>query len=134
MHINWDPILSVHVKLIDEQHKHFIGIINQLDDAIAEGIAAPKLFQIFDALQEYWKIHIATEETYFDRFKYEGATEHKAAHAWLVGHMTDLRQRAGEDPASMSVELIEFLQDWLTRHIARHDKAYEKCFHEHGLT
>jgi hemerythrin-like metal-binding protein len=133
MPIAWDPIFSVHIEIIDRQHQRFIGILNQLDEAIKANKVKDELGAIFKELLEYAKVHFGTEEMYFDKFNYEGAVEHKAAHAKLVAEAQALYERYGQDDYQLSQDLIIFLEDWLTKHLAYMDKGYVKCFHEHGL-
>lgn len=132
--IEWLPIYSVHVRVIDAQHQRFVGIINQLDEAIRLGRIREELDVIFQELIEYARMHFATEEMYFDRFGYEGAPAHKAAHAKLAAELRDLKLRHGANENVLSRDLAEFLFDWFTEHTVHMDKGYTKCFNEHGLT
>lgn len=132
--IQWDPIYSVHVRVIDEQHKRFVGIINQLDDAIREHRVNDELGSIFDELISYAKIHFETEEMYMDRFNFEGTAAHKEEHARLASRLIALRSQYQTDATVLSEQLAEFLFDWFTHHSVGMDKLYTKCFNEHGLT
>lgn len=134
MSVKWDPIYSVHIRVIDEQHQRFVQILSQLDDAIRAGNVQIELEGIFEELAAYTKVHFSTEEMYFDKFGYEGTLEHKASHAACIVALDGYRERAKTDPTTISSELIEFLHDWLADHLVHMDKGYVKCFHEHGLT
>lgn len=135
MSIQWNPIYSVHIRVIDEQHQHFVSVLSRLDDAIRSGANEPtELEAIFVELALYGKIHFDTEEMYFDQFNYEGAVDHKARHAEFAATLASYHEKIHQDPRTLSVELVEFLHDWLSEHIAKADKEYVKCFHEHGLS
>ena len=134
MSVSWDPIYSVHVRVIDAQHKRYIAILSELDDAVIERRPDIELGAIFNELKEYTDVHFSTEEMYFDRFGYEHAAEHKAAHAKFRQDLTRFQGESASDPGMFSRQLVDYLHDWLAQHIAHADKGYEKCFHDHGLT
>ena len=130
--LEWKKEYSVGVEMIDEQHKMFIGIINELYVAIIEKKEKQILDDVFKQLVAYTQFHFQTEERYFDEFHYEGAEEHKMAHKKLCDQIADLQKREGsimENP----FELMDFLEDWLVDHIMGMDKKYGPCFNEHGL-
>lgn len=128
----WKEEYSVGVEMIDEQHKVFIGIINELYTAIMEKKEKIILDDVFKQLVAYTQFHFQTEERYFDEFQYEGSEEHKAAHKKLCDQIAELetkREGIMENP----FELMDFLEDWLVDHIMGMDKKYGPCFNEHGL-
>lgn len=132
--IQWLPIYSVHVRVIDAQHQRFVGIINQLDDAIRDKRVDEELGFIFDELLAYVRMHFETEEMYMDRFNFEGTAAHKEAHAKLSAKLAEYRLQYDTDKTVLSEQLAEFLFDWFTHHSVGMDKQYTKCFNEHGLT
>lgn len=134
MSIAWDPIYSVHIRVIDEQHKRFVGILSELDDAIIEGRVLDELEAIFNELAAYTGVHFSTEEMYFEKFGYEHAAAHKESHAKFIATLANFKEQIKVDPGTFSRRLVEYLQDWLTEHVARADKGYEQCFRDHGLT
>lgn len=128
----WKDEYSVGVQLIDEQHKMFVGIINEMYAAIQEKKGNIVLKDIFNQLVAYTQFHFQTEERYFDEFNYDGSVEHKAAHQALIKQVTDLQGKEAEimeDP----FKLFDFLEDWLVEHIMGMDKRYGPCFNQHGL-
>lgn len=128
----WKDEYSVGVQLIDEQHKMFVGIINELYAAIQEKKGDVVLKDIFNQLVAYTQFHFQTEERYFDEFDYEGSEEHKAAHKVLIKQVTDLQEREAEIMEN-PFKLVDFLEDWLIEHIMGMDKLYGPCFNQHGL-
>lgn len=129
----WTPDYSVNVKELDEQHKKFIAVLNDLYQAILNNRQKEELQGIFAKLDDYLNFHFATEEKYFDKFNYEGSEEHKAEHQKAKDKIADIKQRSKDDEKVISFELIDFLEDWLISHVDTMDKKYTKCFNEHGL-
>jgi len=132
-HFQWKPEYSVNVTEIDDQHKKFISILDDLYQAILVGKQKEKLYEVFEKLEEYMDLHFSTEENYFDKFKYEGSDEHRAEHKKLKNKVEDIKQKAKNNEDVISFELVDFLEDWLLDHLAALDKKYTKCFNEHGL-
>jgi hemerythrin-like metal-binding protein len=130
--IEWKDEYSVGVGIIDEQHKHFVGILNRLYDTIQNDDQS-LLPEILKDLTDYAVYHFNTEEKYFDQFKFSGSDEHKLEHKKLKEKVAGFLSRKDEDPLRVSYELLDFLEDWLVHHLAELDKKYTKCFKDHGL-
>jgi hemerythrin len=134
MAIPWNDTYSVGVAEIDAQHRQYFAILNDLYEAVYGMKPKDVLSRIFDELIEYARVHFATEETYFDRFGYEGTAEHTAEHRKFLEKVTDMRTRYSQDRFELTRNLVEFMEDWLVEHLSTMDKKYVQCFHDHGLT
>jgi hemerythrin-like metal-binding protein len=75
--IAWSEEYSMQVAEIDAQHKHFVSILNNLYTAFEKNELKEKAEYILNDLASYAVNHFATEEKYFDLYKYEFAEEHK---------------------------------------------------------
>jgi hemerythrin len=131
--INWDPSLSVGVAEIDKQHQKLIGMINDLNDAMKQGKGKEALRQIVDELMSYTVTHFRAEEKYFTQFGYPEAEAHKNEHAAFVNKVADFREKFMKGNLGLTVEIMNFLRDWLKRHIQGTDKRYGPFFNAHGL-
>jgi len=131
-YIEWQPNYSVGVAMIDEQHRHFVGILNKLYEIIQDSKTS-ELDSITKELAQYTKTHFDTEEGYFKKFKYEYADEHIAEHKKLITNVESFLEESGENRLIRSFELLEFLEKWLVGHLATMDKGYTACFNAHGL-
>lgn len=130
--IEWKDDYSVNVKEIDNQHKHFVGIINQLYEAV-QNQATDKLDNILADLASYAEEHFSTEEKYFDQFNYENSAEHKEEHRKLKQKVSEFVNDKSDDKLGVCFNLLDFLEDWLVDHLAEQDQKYSKCFNDHGL-
>ncbi len=122
--IEWDEKFSVGIKEIDDQHKELFRIVNTVFAGIAGRDDRAMLKKAFDKVLEYTRYHFATEERYFDKFKYPDAAEHKKQHAKLIEETIALQKQHAEGAPGVGIELIEFLTSWLQRHILMHDQKY----------
>lgn len=126
--------MSVGVKEIDLQHQEFINILNNLYDYTYQSKSKEELEVLLSRLASYATNHFKTEEKYFDDFNYEFAEEHKSEHSKLLKQIAEFQNNFQSGQAEVTVELIDFLEDWLVHHLGNQDKKYIQCFAEHGLS
>ncbi len=134
MSINWDETYTIGVKEIDEQHHHFVSILNKLYEYINLGKKKEEMSAILGELIMHTELHFATEEKYFDEFNYELKDEHKALHKDLKEKVLEFHKQFLSGEKDITLELLDFLENWLLDHMANQDKKYIKCFHDHGLS
>lgn len=133
-YIKWDDSLSVKIKEIDDQHKKLIEMINEFyTHIIEEKKLKDNLLKLLDELAEYTKFHFSTEEKYMDEFNFEYTDFHKKEHAEFINKVFGAKKRINEGKMVFSVEITNFLKDWLVNHIKGTDQNYIECFHDHGL-
>lgn len=120
----WSDKFSVGIAEIDEQHKKLFEIIGTVFEGIAERNDRELLKTAFDKILDYTKYHFKTEESYFAKFQYPDAEAHKKQHAKLIEETLALKAEYGEGSLGVNLELIDFLTNWLQRHILLHDKKY----------
>ncbi len=132
--INWDDSLSVGISIIDEQHKKLIGLINEFYEALKENRAKEALGEVIKGMIDYTNYHFSAEEKYMDQYNFPGYEAHKKEHAHFVAKATDLQSRLAQGRLVVSVEVTNFLKEWLTKHIKNSDKNYSHYFSEKGFT
>jgi hemerythrin-like metal-binding protein len=117
--------MSVGVEELDSDHKAIIGLINRLHDSLQSGSEAVDLGEIFDGLIAYIEWHFAREEEIMEACGYPGFAEHRAEHVVFARYIFRARDsyRGGTNPA-MARALLDYLWNWLERHILILDKAY----------
>lgn len=122
--IQWTDEYSVGIKEIDNQHRGLIIIINELFTLMSEGKAKNKLDDIFDHLTDYTKKHFSAEELMLIKYAYPDIEQHKVEHKKFIekleGFMSDLEK----NKITVTLEVLNFLKDWLLNHILISDKKY----------
>lgn len=131
--IEWTPALSVNVKAVDEQHQKLINLINDLDNAMAKGRGRDVMGKIVTELEDYTNTHFSFEEVCFATFNYADAASHKAEHAKFVSELTRFKADYDASKLGLSMTVMQFLCDWLKKHIVGTDKKYSACFNANGL-
>jgi hemerythrin len=121
----WNDKLSVGIDEIDADHKKIIAIINELFDGINAGCSKNLLEGILDQLVEYTQIHFAREKQLFAVTAYSEAEAHEREHAKMEAWALKTRAefKAGT-LAAPSLEVMNYLKDWLFEHILISDLQY----------
>jgi hemerythrin len=129
----WDDSFSVNVAEIDKEHQKLVAMINDLNDAMKQGKGKDILAKIIGELFAYAGSHFATEEEYFDKFRYPAAASHKLEHRNFVKKVSEFKDGFEKGQLALTVEVMNFLKDWLRKHIQGIDKKYGPFFNEKGL-
>ena len=120
--ITWNNMLSTGVTEQDNPHKKLIDLINQLNDAMQAGKGSEVLGKVLAELVNYTVFHFGYEEKLMAQHKYEDTPAHKAEHSKFVQTAGDFKKKFDSGTAVVSVEIMNFLRDWLTSHIMKTDK------------
>lgn len=131
--INWSEKYSVKIEQIDLQHQKMVEIINDLHDAMKHGKSKEILSELIERLVSYTNIHFATEEQYFQDFGYPDSAAHEKEHMEFVEELVKFKDKYNDGQLTLSIEIMQFLKEWLLKHILGTDKKYISLFHEHGL-
>jgi len=128
--VSWSNKLACGVKLIDEQHKGLVDMVNDMFNH-ATGNAEQEHDYFNRVIKEavsYVKNHFATEEKLIIATKYPGYPEHKKEHdAFVIAVVNNVREYEAGNRLTLST-FSRFLRDWILSHIAYQDKLYFEYF------
>jgi hemerythrin len=132
--IAWSDRLSVGVEPVDADHKQLIAMINELYDGIVAGRSKEIVGGILDRLVEYTEFHFAREEEFFARTGYPDAAihtrEHNELRVWALKAQAQFRDGALAAP---SLEVMNYLKDWLFDHILGSDMSFGPHLNAKGV-
>lgn len=129
----WSEKLSLGIDKIDDQHKELVSLVNQLHRAMKMQAGAREAEAVLARLAEYTVFHFSFEENILDKFGYPQAESHKKAHRDLVASVTAFQKDLRSGKAGLSMELMNFLTNWLRDHILKVDRAYVTHLHGRDL-
>ena len=128
----WLDKYKVRVKEVDEQHKKLVDTLNELASAMSKGKGREVLQAILENLILYTKEHFKQEERYFDELDYPEADEHRMEHKKLLEQVLTFQAEYEAGRVNMTVEIMLFLKDWLTKHISETDKVFGQAMNKAG--
>jgi hemerythrin-like metal-binding protein len=88
--LEWDESLSVCIPEIDSEHRRFIRLVNDLNDAIVEQMEAAEIRKRMQRVIDDAIAHFAHEEELFRKWGYPKAEEHAAIHAAITQALNDI--------------------------------------------
>ncbi len=123
--MTWSDKLNIGIAVVDDDHRKLVDMVNELFDGIQAGHGQDSVGKVLEKLIAYTKAHFAREEKLFVEAGYPGAAAHKKEHEKLTEDVmaAQAKYNAGAT-AILSVELMNFLKNWLLNHIQGSDKAY----------
>jgi len=131
--IEWTDNFSVGVVEIDNQHKKLVEMINELHHAMKEGRGNSQVGNIINQLVDYSIYHFKTEEKYFDKFDYPLSKEHKEIHKDFIEKVSIFKGDFENNEVMLTIDVLNFLSNWLREHIMGNDMDYSDFFIENGL-
>ncbi len=120
----WTSKLETSIPVIDTQHKELVRMLNQMHKAMRKQQGSNKLNIIIQGLADYTVMHFSVEEKLFRKFGYPEYEKHKKIHEELVATVLKFKSDFNSGKATVTMDLMDFLTDWLKTHIMKTDMAY----------
>jgi hemerythrin-like metal-binding protein len=130
--IEWDESYRIDIGEIDNQHKKLMQIMNDLHAAMRQGKGKQVIGDIISSLVDYTNYHFSLEQSIFEQYKYPAALSHLAEHQEFIDRVNDFTKKFSENQLGLTLEVMNFLSNWLTRHIKGSDMQYAKYLHSIG--
>jgi len=131
--IAWKEEYMVHVPVIDEHHKKFVGILNNLYSILISDPCKEKISEIFFALLNYAEHHLLQEEIYFKNYRFPGFQQHKESHKQFIDRIGEFQDDYAEGKEDVCVSLYKYLREWFEHHILQYDHDAVKFLVEKGF-
>ena len=90
--IKWTDEMSVVIPDIDEDHKHFIILIHDLNRTIADRKDSAEIKRILQLIIEDAERHFAKEEKLFQEWNYPDLSLHAASHAQTLNALQGAKE------------------------------------------
>jgi len=124
--ITWDDSYSVSNDEIDAQHQKWIGIINELHEALVGDVNIGKdmTIQSLKAMDDYTRFHFAHEEEFLRSVNYPDFDAHKQIHETFLKMVKKYMNDIEHDHVVLNTEIMKMLMNWLKLHILEEDMKY----------
>lgn len=95
---------------------------NDLHTAMLEGKGKAALAGLFNRLVTYTRHHFSSEERIMRENGYPGFMQHHMEHEKLTQEVLELQKKVASGNGAITVEVMQFLSDWLRNHIQISDQ------------
>lgn len=121
--VTWSNEFELGMPEIDAQHKVLIDLINQVWVAVIKKPDREAALRILGELEKYTIAHFTAEEIFMREMDYDQFKEHKDSHEKFIARIAQEKTKilAGQ---AITLEILQFLKDWLINHILVSDKEY----------
>lgn len=135
MPLLWRDEFSVGVKIMDEEHKQLIHLINLFEEATSgEGETRQKALRAaLDGVDDYVRTHFTVEEELMRIYDVPGREAHIKIHRAFQEQVARIRKDFHEGEMLIIKPIIGLLQHWLTDHIQKIDKHLAQELNQRGL-
>jgi len=133
--IAWSDKLACGIKVIDDQHKELVGLVNGMFNHITGNVVQERDYfnRVIHEIVAYIGKHFAVEEKILLASKFSGYAAHKKEHE---GFVRDIIKNVRDYEAGKRFTLssfTRFLRDWILSHIALVDKQYFEYFKKNAI-
>lgn len=156
MPVLWQDAMSVGNKIIDDEHKYLICLINSVELALKLDDNEKVMKMLIEQLEEYTHSHFVQEEKIQFKIKYPAYVEHKQEHQKILRQIAELKTKVFErleqrsavevapDPtgsktafegyqppqsksqSAVEFEVVELLRSWILEHVLQTDMKMKK--------
>jgi hemerythrin len=120
----WNNSYAIGIASIDAQHRTLFELSAKLHQAMSAGQGKAAVGPILERLLQYTKAHFAAEERLMRLHDYPDFPTHKAQHDALTKQVADFSAKFNSGQAAITVQLLQFLKNWLVDHIKGTDLKY----------
>ncbi len=129
LRLTWKAEMSVGIPEIDEDHKRFIILINDLNRSITEGLESGEIKNKLQLILDDTERHFAHEEKLFKEWNYPDADIHAKIHAQALKALQTIKEKFipyGHDSGWLDAGVM--IKGILVDHILTEDMKYADYF------
>ena len=130
----WTTDYAVGVRQIDEEHQRLFALAEQMHRAMLEGKGKAILEDLLARLVNYTCCHFSHEEQLMERIRYPGYRQHQQQHEDLRSRVRAMQDRSASGEVTMTIQVMQFLMEWLKRHTTGSDFRIGNFMKASGLS
>lgn len=129
--IKWTQKFTVNIDEIDNQHRQFLDITNDLIQSFVKGGVENDFANYLRLLRRYAHVHFETEEQYIKEHAPELLKEQQEEHQKFEEALKLFFRDFLNNKEAVQIDTLKFLIDWVKNHILDVDKKYERAETDH---
>ena len=112
------------IKSIDSQHQTFFNLLEELKSYNLNGENNEIKANVLNKFKDYTQYHFELEKRIMTRAKYNELESHIEQHAFFIKKIEEFEMAYHYQSASLSEQMLHFLQKWFLVHIQEWDQNY----------
>jgi hemerythrin len=120
--MEWKDEYSLGILEIDNQHKLLLRSFTVIEESIKLNHGWSITHYAIIELLQLVRMHFSFEEALMHMFAYPGSKKHQKEHQRFFDHLEKIERQSLKKSAE--VQMVQFLEDWLTTHILGTDRGY----------
>jgi len=126
MSIELNESLLVGFAPIDAEHKALVALVNGFLEMVGSGADKHRIYDAIDDLSVKFGRHFEHEKAMMAQHRYPDAANHLSDHVKLMGDLGALLLRLDEASDDDLRNVVQYVGDWFTKHVATSDRALGK--------
>lgn len=127
---SWKKAYELNVKILDDRHKKFLELVNQLVEIINNDEVEQDLPPYFFTLMDYVENYFLQEEIVFKEYQYCNLARHLEGHSAFVQRIAQFQDDFSHGKESIPYELLGFLTWWMKDRVLKYDQEAIKFLKE----
>jgi hemerythrin len=129
----WSEAFRVNVRRLDNQHRTLFAMVNELSEKIGASGTIAGHDREKKALLHFTRDHFAQEEKLMEKHRYPRLAAQRKEHAELVSLLERFIGSGERRRRARASTAVDYLKDWLIRHILLEDLQYRPFFARKGV-
>jgi len=118
--MKWDEKFVVGHERVDQEHKVFLDLINNLSVAEKNDMPKERVLRLLEEISRYANFHLYSEENLMIDSDYSGYEAHKKDHELLLATLIEQIHNYQIGTSGLD-ELVEFIFHWFATHTTEMD-------------
>jgi len=120
----WNEKFCVGIETIDDQHKHFLNLLNNLNDEIQRKNSDETLQTAINSIFNYGMFHFRAEEKILSSCGYPEIEHQRQEHSFFVRQVKEMETSYQTGNLTRLGSVVSFLRECFINHIMIEDKKY----------
>lgn len=134
----WKDRYNLDIPDIDKQHQKLFEIGGRVYDLAMtddDYDHYDEIIELLNELLDYTEYHFKFEEELMAKYQYSGLNEQIHDHNFYVQKIKSISSRdVDTEQQKTTLELVDFLSEWISSHIMFSDRKYAMEFKAKGIT
>jgi hemerythrin len=129
----WRDAYFIKVAQMDGHHKRLFEIADTIMEHLHHLSEPESISRAIDALVNYTHYHFAAEEKLMALYRYPRADLHKNMHIELIRQVVEYKEHILGGKRPNKAEFLNFMDNWMVRHILNEDRKYGAFLNDKGV-